>query len=261
MLTISSEKLSHIPVNVGFDNALDDRSFECLMLGKYESGVFVRLLAILESKGIKVLRSSFDVSQADGNFVATLLVHLKKTDIGMFDLVEKIMESKLVSTVEFSPREKRLFSNYLFPINLVSGKRSILTTADLMIRLESNFRKTLGQRSDSIFYEEGRSYGSQLASLYSKKARSESDMESIQAILEVTKATGWGLSKCELQEDGSVNYSLIDPPSNGNGNVSSLFLVGMMRGLMEQALGHGLKVVDQNYDRVKNTLTLKLAKD
>jgi hypothetical protein len=202
LLTSAYEGHSHVPLNIGFQDTQDERTFECLVQGKFEAGVFVRLLVMLESGGVKVLRSSFEARLQESCYAATLLLQIKKSDVDMFNLVAKIMLSRLVTAIEFSPRNNRPFSTYRFPINLVADKRAILFTVDAIASLEDNFRKKFGSEADSTFHNLGKSYGVDLVNHCPKRSGSESETDFVDAVLEITKATGWGLSKWEIRDDG-----------------------------------------------------------
>jgi len=256
MLPGSPQSGSLLPEIIGFGEAQGARSYECLVKGKLESGVFLRLLTLLESTGVKIQSSSYEAIQKEHSFSATVLLQTAKSDADMFALVEKIMRSQIVESIEFSPRNKRIFSNYRFPIHLGKNERSVLLRADIIFDLESGFRNVLGEKSGLLFYEAGKSYGRDLAHLCPKKSEFESVIEYLDAVLDATKATGWGVSKCEQLTDSEFLFSMSEPPPKIS-TTKSDFLIGMLIGIAETVFGRKLKVGESNFDISKAVYSLK----
>ncbi|MDA4130567.1 MAG: hypothetical protein OK457_07330, partial [Thaumarchaeota archaeon] len=84
----------------------------------------------------------------------------------------------------------------------------------------------------------------------------EDSAEYIDAVLEITRAIGWGVSKLEEQENSEVVFSLSHPPSAGA--ESSNFLLGVVLGLTECILERKLQVSETRYDKSKNLLTVRM---
>jgi hypothetical protein len=253
MLAGLPETPSHLPEVIGFGVVQDARSYECLVTGKSESGAFLRLLTLLESSGVKVQTSSYETRDEHGTFSATFLVQVSKSDAEMFALVEKIMRSRLVASIEFSPRNKRIFSQFRFPVNIVRNERVVLLRAETILNLEIKFRNFMGEKSDLLFFDSGRSYGEDLTRLSPKRSEFENDTEYLQGILEVTKATGWGVCTCQQLESAEFLFMLSEPPVE----IPSNFLTGMIIGIAEVVLDRKLRVVSTEFDKSKNLFSLR----
>jgi hypothetical protein len=251
---------SLLPEAIGFGEVQNASSYECLVTGKLESGGFLRLLTLLESTGVRIQTSYFQANQPAGTFSSTILIQTAKSDVEMFAMVEKVMQSRLVKSIEFSPRNKRIFSNYRFPITIGKNERVVLIRAEVIFDLEIQFREMFGEKSDSLFYDAGRSYGEDLTRLSPKRSEFESDTEYLEALLDVTKATGWGVGAATQLENSEMLFFLSEPPSNRRKTTSS-FLLGMLTGIAEVASGSKLKVGATSFDTSKNILTLRIVLD
>jgi predicted hydrocarbon binding protein len=254
MLAGSPEIPSHLPEVIGFE-VQDARSYECLVTGKSEAGAFLRLLTLLESSGLKVQTSSFEAREGIGTFSATILVQGSKSDAEMFALVEKIMRSRMVTSIEFSPRNKRIFSNFRFPVNIVRNERVVLIRADTILDLETNFRKVLGEKSDLLFFDAGRSYGENLTRVSPKRSEFENDVEYLEGIFDVTKATGWGVSSYQQLEGAELLFLLSEPPPG----IPINFMTGMIIGIAEAVFDRKMRVVSTGFDKSKNLFSLRAA--
>ena len=80
-----------------------------------------------------------------------MLLELKNSRQDMVGLVEKVMETKVVTSVEFSPLEGKLFSNFHFPIFLFPDKRGIILLAEELIIFENDLNSKLGSGASPSF--------------------------------------------------------------------------------------------------------------
>jgi hypothetical protein len=248
---------SHVPNIISLGNNLNADSYECLVSGNLATGVFGHLLAFLESSGLLIERSFFESDSQSGTFSALLLLRYQKSDADIFGLVEKIMRLHLVSSIEFSPRNNRIFSHFRFPIELINGQRTVLVKPGSLHSLESSIQTGGGKGFSHLFFEEGRSYGSDLVGLCPKKSLFDTDNEYIESVLDVTQATGWGLCKRQILEGKEVLFLLYEPPAG----LESNFMIGMIQGIAESALNQKLRLLSTQFDKSKNVLTMKMAFD
>ena len=234
------------------------RFYECLIKGRAEQGIFLRLLTIFESRGIKVSSCNFESDSRNETFETTMLLELKNSNQEIVGVVEKVMETKVVTSIEFSPMEGKLFSNFHFPIFLFPNKRGIFLLAEELTSFEEDLAGKLGSEAGSIVFEEGRKYGSNLVSQFpSNKFRKA---EALENALGIMKATGWGIGKCETDEKGIVKFSLIDPPSSPEIETKSSFLIGMIQGILEKTFGQNMYILENRFDAQRNSLNLAMAK-
>jgi len=227
-----------------------------LINGTTEHGILLRILTIFESRGIKISNCNFESDPQSGTFGATIQLEIKNSSQDMVSLVGKVMETKVVSSVEFSPLEGKLFSNFHFPIFLFPNKRGIILPADELIIFENELRSKLGSEADSVIFEGGRSYGSNLISQF--VTDKDREKEAFEKAVEILKATGWGIGKFEAEETGIVNFSLSDPPIDPE--IKSRFLSGIVQGILEKVFGQDMKILADNFDAQKNSLDFTLAK-
>ena len=226
---------------------------ECLIRGKAERGVLVRLLAIFESRGIKVDSCSFESGLGKPVFGATLVLELRKksSDSDMFALVEKLMDTRLVSSVEFAPLEGKAFTNFRFPIVILPEERGVIVQPQILIDcLVAVFH---GNVASSL--EAGRRYGSLLASHFSSQ-------KTVGTAIQALKATGWGIGKYEENEKGKITFALSDPVIGIESELESRsrFLVGMIQGMLENICGYPMILLGDGFDGKTNSLIVRLAK-
>jgi hypothetical protein len=229
---------------------------ECLIRGKAQRGVLVRLLAIFESRGIAVLNCTYESEGSQGIFRATLILQLENdSDSETLTLVEKLMETKMVSRIEFAPLKEKAFGNFRFPIILLPGKRGVVIQPTSLAR---GLQET-SHLSDSDLQQAGLAYGRAFAGLVltvKKSGRAE------EIVLQVLRATGWGTGKLEENEKGQITFILKDPAigieSEGDG--ASKFLLGMIQGMLEETFSSSLHLLQDRFDGKTNSLVLRLAK-
>jgi hypothetical protein len=255
MLKSAPRPHTHVPNVISLGNDLREDSYECLVSGNLEHDAFGRILTFLESSGFEVHRSSFESHAQFGTFSALFLVRSKKSDADMFALVEKIMRLHLVSSIEFSPRSKHIFSHFRFPVELINGQRSVLISPAVLLSLERACRTSDGGAASTLFFDSGRTYGANLAGLCPKKTLFENESEFIESVLDITQATGWGICRRQILEGDKVGLLLSDPPASSESD----FLVGTLVGIAEIALNRKLRLMSTQFDKSKNVLTVILA--
>ncbi len=227
---------------------------ECLIKGKFQRGTLVRLLAIFESRGIKVLNCAYDSDAANGTFGATLTLQLEKeSDSETLTLVEKLMETKMVSTIEFAPLKGKAFGTFRFPVILMPGDRGVVVQAT---SLSKSFRET-ANLSDRMIQDVGISYGRTFARQALSKKKSVKQDE---IVLQILRASGWGTGKLEENAKGEITFILKDPviglESEGDGD--SRFLIGMIQGMLEEAFSCAFRLLQDRFDGKTNSLVLRL---
>ena len=244
---------SYIPNHISLGKETQSDSYECLVSGNLNSGAVSRLFTLLESAGMTILHCSFEVDSRSGTFSALLMVQSQKSDAEMFGLVEKIMRTHLVDSIEFSPREKRIFSHFRFPLELTFGQRGVLITPNSLLLLERSYEKS-SEAPAAYFFDGGRSFGSELVSFCPKKSLFDSETEYIEAVLEVTQAAGWGICTRQILEGNENVFTMSEPPSGSD----SSFVVGMLVGIAESALKKRVGALTTHFDKPKNVLSVKM---
>lgn len=215
----------------------------------------VRLLAIFESRGIAVSNCSYDSDPDTGLFGAVLVLELKdSSDLETLTLVERLMDTRLVSTVEFAPLNRGAFTSFRFPIILDHEERGVIVEpASLVDDIIASGGPTLKLK------DAGRKYGHSLSKILKKDSNSRLDSA---AVIQMLKATGWGAGKFEEGENDNATFILHDPVF---GIASELerrteFVVGLLQGTMEDALGRSLQVSSYRFDGKSNSLVVKFSK-
>jgi len=235
-----------------------ERFYECLIKGRAEHRIFLRLLTIFESRGIRLSKCNFESDSKSETFGITMVLELKNSSQDIVGLVEKVMETKVVTSVEFSRLEGKMFSRFHFPIFLFPDKRGVILLAEELNIFENNLNNKLGSDAGSVIFEEGRRYGSNLISQYpdgnSRKKKA------LEHAVEIMKATGWGIAKCDADETGTVKFSLSDPPIDPKIKTKSRFLAGMVQGILEKISGDNMRVIEDHFDTQKNSLNFTLAR-
>ena len=257
MLASASESQDLFPIRLASPSPLKARFYECLIKGRAEHGIFLRILAIFESRGIKVSKCSFESDSQSGIFGTTMVLELKNSSQDMVGLVEKVMETKVVTSIEFSRLEGKMFSNFHFPIFLFPNKRGIILLAEELNILENDLKCKLGSEASSVIFEWGRRYGSNLVSQFP-----ESDVrkeEALEYAVEIIRATGWGIGKCETDEKRIVKFSLSDPPIDSKLRTSR-FPAGMVQGIVEKITRQNMQIIEDHFDAQKNSLNFTLIK-
>ncbi len=256
MLKAAPRAPSHVPNVISFGNDTHEDYYECLVTGSLEKSTFSRLLTFLESTGFVIERSSFEADIRSDSFSSLLLIRSQKSDLDMFELVEKIMQSNLVRSIEFSPRHNRIFSHFRFPLELTRGQSGVVISPSSFLTLERAYQKT-AKAPGPLFFEGGRSYGAELVSLCPKKSLFVSETEYMEAVLDVTQAAGWGVCKSQELEGNQMLLLLSEAPLGAE----STFIVGMLVGIAEAVLNRKMHVLTTHFDKSKNIVSVKIASD
>lgn len=227
---------------------------ECLIRGKSQRGVLVRLLAIFESRGINVLNCSYELDNDASTFGAVLVIELKKnSDSETLSIVEKLMDTKVVSTIEFAPVDGKFFMSFRFPIKILPQDRGVVVQPDLLI---DGFLSADQRDAPSIF-EAGRTYGRSFASRLKSTAKSERKLDVVNQTL---KATGWGVGNYEENERGEITFTLSDPVFGIESEMErrSRFLVGLIQGMIEETIDCSLELLGDRFDGKINALVVRM---
>ncbi len=257
MLVDSGENAANLPVILARNYPSGDGYCECLIRGKSQRGVLVRLLAIFESRGIGVLTCCYESTEGTATFGVTLVLELKRnTDSETLTLVEKLMDTKVVTSIEFAPLEGRPFNNFRYPIAILPDKRGVVIQPELLVDgFQSAFQSQKLGISDG-----GRNYG---RSLVDELRRQKISDRGYEVIVEILKATGWGIGKYEEDEKGRVTFTLKDPAFGIESELEGRteFLVGMIRGMVERIQGYQMELEGSRFDGKTNSLIVKLSRN
>jgi acetolactate synthase regulatory subunit len=255
MLT-SSEDPAGLPVVLNRKSYSQEGYCECLLKGKSQRGAIVRLLAIFESRGINVCSCSYETDEERENFGATLVLELKNnSDSEILNLVEKLMDTRIVSSIEFAPLEGRPFASFRFPIFILPGERGVVIQPELLV----DSLPIAAQNNAAFLQESGKIYGHSLA----KRIRNiEPSNRKLDMVIQTLKATGWGIGKCEENEKGDLTFILGDPAFGINSELENRtnYLVGMLQGLIEEILDHSFDVDSERFDGKTNSLVVRMSK-
>jgi len=228
---------------------------ECLIRGRSQQqrGILVRILAIFESQGIRVASCSYESSPQTDSFAATLILELRKnsTDSETLTIVEKLMDTRIISSVEFSPLAA--FQTFRYPTLIMPDERGVIVQPDLLVEALED-----AGLADSLL-QAGREYGRYLALRLKTK---ELDGKGSEAIIQLLKATGWGLGNYEENEAGQIVFSLSDPVFGVNSELNnrSKFLVGLIYGLIEEMTGAEYSLVSNRFDGKTNSIVIRLTR-
>jgi hypothetical protein len=183
-------------------------------------------------------------------FGAILVLQLKdNSDSETLTLVEKLMDTRLVSSVEFSPVTGKSFPAFRYPIILNRQERGVIVHPALLIDEVPS--------SEEELQEAGKKYGHSLVELWQKDLPISGDFA-----IEVLKATGWGIGRLEENEKGDLNFSLHDPVFGVDSELKerTVFLVGFIGGVLESALKRTLELSNYRFDGKSNALVVKFTK-
>ncbi|HYB03886.1 MAG TPA: hypothetical protein VED17_05465 [Nitrososphaerales archaeon] len=251
----NDEPEANLPLVLPIQEISSEGYCECLIRGRSQRGALVRLLAIFESRGIKVLSCNYESSNESGVFGTTLILQLEKnSDSETLVLVEKLMETKMVSSIEFAPLKGKAFANFRFPIIMLPGTRGVIVLAEA---LAESIQGAAGL-SNSVVQEAGIRYGHSFAK---QSLEEEKAVKREETLVQILRATGWGTGKLEENEKGEITFVIKDPVIGVDSELEgkSRFLVGMLQGMLEEALGRRLQLLQDRFDGKTNSLVLKLA--
>jgi hypothetical protein len=215
----------------------------------------VRLLAIFESRGIAVLNCSYETDMDSGMFGAVLVLQLRDdSDSETLTLVERLMDTRLVSSVEFAPLSGKSFPSFRFPIIVSQEERGVIVQPASFV---DSILATNGTTMNLL--DAGKKYGHSVV----KGLKNESNpLLDAGIIIQLLKATGWGIGKFEENEKGNVTFILRDPVFgiDSEQEVRTEFIVGLLRGVIEEVLSAELQVISYRFDGKSNSLVVKLSK-
>lgn len=251
MLVNDAESSSSIPLVLERDSSSGENHFECLVRGKSQRVALARLLAIFESRGIQVLNCSFDSNEDGGTFGAIMILKLKEnSDSDTLTLVEKLMETRLVSSVEFAPLQGKSYPTFRYPILMYHGERGVIVQPTLLV---DSFRTG----SKKAIFEAGKEYGRSFTRALSRNRPRDSSL-----VIQALKITGWGIGKFEEDETGEVTFTLRDPVFGLESEFEdrNKFIVGMLHGIAEETFQVAFAQVTYRFDGKSNSLIVKLKK-
>lgn len=258
MLVSNGEGKTDLPIVLARKEFSSENYSECLIRGRSQQhGILVRLLAIFESQGIRVAGCSYESSPRSDSFGLTLIMELKKnsTDSDTLTLVEKLMDTRIVSSVEFAPLAGKAFQSFRFPIMIFPQERGVIVEPELLIEGLEEGGSVLGES----LLQGGREYGHSLARGLRNQELEEKGPE---AIVQFLKATGWGLGNYEENEVGQVTFTVSDPVLGADSELKgrNKFLVGMTHGMFEGMDGIEYSLASYRFDGKTNSLLIKLIK-
>jgi len=256
LLVDCGESTENLPVSLSRNNPSCQGYYECLIRGKSQRGVLVRLLAIFESRGIQVLSCSYETNDEQPTFGAILVLELKKnSDSETMTLVEKLMDTRVVSSIEFSSLEGRSFTNFRFPIAILPGERGVIIQPEYLV----DYLQFTFQGKGIPILDCGRNYGRLLADNLRKKKISDSGSD---LVVQMIKATGWGIGKYEENEKGQIIFILKDPAFgiDSESKYRIDFLAGMIQGMIEGILNCSMCLLGSRFDGKTNALVVKLSR-
>jgi predicted hydrocarbon binding protein len=122
--------------------------------------------------------------------------------------VDRLKESSFVVKVEAREgRDGVIVDGISFPVNW-QGRRTIILSQTATARMFEAIRFTLGSGGDVVLYQQGSSYGKELAESFMNRLGGDYLKRNFDYTLGLLSATGWGVPELVGSRDGFPNITI-----------------------------------------------------
>ena len=175
---------------------------------KDEVGAVASVNTLLACLNVDI-RQSTSYSLPEGSMaIYNTFVVFNDPNVSMVHLVERLKESVFV--VDVQAREGRggvIVDGISFPVNW-QGRRSVILSQPAAGRMFEAIRFNLGSGGDVVLYQQGSSYGKELAEYFVARLGRDYLKSNFDYTLGVLAATGWGIPEQIRHRDGFPNITI-----------------------------------------------------
>ena len=184
------------------------RLAQVLVTMKDEVGAVASVNALVASLNVDIRQSmSYSLSQ-DSLAIYNTFVVFNDPKVSLVQLVDRLKESSFVVKVEAREgRDGVIVDGISFPVNW-QGRRTIILSQTATARMFEAIRFTLGSGGDVVLYQQGSSYGKELAESFMTRLGGDYLKRNFDYTLGLLSATGWGVPELVGSRDGFPNITI-----------------------------------------------------
>jgi len=219
------------------------RLAQVLVTMKDEVGAVASVNALIASLGVDI-RQSMSYSLAEDSLaIYNSFVVFNDPKVSMVQLVERLRESVFVVKVEaIEGREGVIVDGISFPVNW-QGRRTIILSQPAAARMFDAIRFNLGSGGDVILYQQGSSYGKELAESFVARLGADYMKRNFDYTLGVLSATGWGVPELIGPKEAFPNItvalqSCLECDGARASRPACSFVRGFLAGVSSAVAGH-----------------------
>jgi len=175
---------------------------------KDEVGAVASVNALVSSLNVDI-RQSMSYSLAhDSLAIYNAFVVFNDPRVSIVQLVDRLKESAFFVKVEAREgRDGVIVDGISFPVNW-QGRRTIILSQSATARMFEAIRFTLGSGGDVVLYQQGSSYGKELAESFMTRLGVDYLKRNFDYTLGLLSATGWGIPELVGPNDGFPNITI-----------------------------------------------------
>jgi len=173
-----------------------------------EVGAVASVNALIATLNVDIRQSTSYSLPGDSLAIYNAFVVFNDPKISLIQLVERLEESRHVVKVEANEgRDGIIVDGISFPVNW-QGRRTVILSQPATTRMFEAMRFNLGSGGEVILYQQGFSYGKELAEFFRVKLGNDYLSRNFEYTLRVLAATGWGVPEFVGSGSGFPNMTI-----------------------------------------------------
>lgn len=210
---------------------------------KDEVGAVASVNALIASLGVDIRQSTSYSLAEDSLAIYNAFVVFNNPRVSLIQLVERLEESSFVVKVQaHEGREGVIVDGISFPVNW-QGRRTVILSQPATTRMFEAIRFNLGSGGEVVLYQQGSSYGKELAEFFVSRLGNDYLKRNFDYTLGVLAATGWGVPELVGSKDGFPNVtvsllSCLECDGVKAARPACSFMRGFLSGVSSAIAGH-----------------------
>jgi predicted hydrocarbon binding protein/predicted amino acid-binding ACT domain protein len=175
---------------------------------KDKVGAVASVNALIASLNVDI-RQSMSYSLPDESLaIYNTFVVFNDPKVSLVQLVERLEDSTFVTSVQaHEGRDGVIVDENSFPVSW-EGRRTIILSQTAAARMFEAIRFTLGSGGDVVLYQQGSSYGKELAESFVARLGGDYLKRNFDYTLGLLAATGWGVPEIVGSKDSFPNINI-----------------------------------------------------
>lgn len=210
---------------------------------KDEVGAVASVNALAASMKVDIRQSASYSLADDSHAIYNAFVAFNDPKVSLDRLVERLEQSPFVLQVQaFEGPDGVIVDEISFPVNW-QGRRIVILSQPVMTRMFESIRSVLGSGGEVVLYQQGSSYGKDLAEYFMNRLGSEYLRQNYHYGLGLLSATGWGIPESDEPKRDFPNmtiklYSCFECDGTSSRREVCNFMRGFLSGLFGVIAGH-----------------------
>jgi predicted hydrocarbon binding protein len=219
------------------------RLAQVLVTMRDEVGAVANVNSLIASLNVDIRQSmSYSLAQ-DSLAIYNTFVVFNDPRVSLVQLVDRLKESAFVVKVEAREgRDGVIVDGISFPASW-QGRRTIILSQTATARMFEAIRFTLGSGGDVVLYQQGSSYGKELAESFMTRLGGDYLRRNFDYTLGLLSATGWGVPELVGSKDSFPNVtvtlqSCLECDGVRAARPACSFVRGFLAGVSSAIVGH-----------------------